>query len=120
VTRIRFRQHSGLSVAGLVGFFGAVPLATARWYLAPILVVPIAVAVWAWRSGTDADAEGITIRALLGHRRLPWTRVAGFVPRRRAVTAILNGGGAIRLPAVTPADLPRLIEAGGRHLTSAQ
>ena len=51
MNRVSFRQHSGLTIAGLVAFFGAIPFATSRWYLVPVLLVPLAVAVWAWRSG---------------------------------------------------------------------
>jgi hypothetical protein len=114
MTRVRFRQHSALAIAGLVGFFGALPVATTRWYLAPILLAPLAVAAWAWRSGTDADQDGVTVRALLGQRKLPWARIDGFVPEQRRVSAVLEGGSAIRLPAVTPADLPTLLEAAGQ------
>jgi hypothetical protein len=116
VTRVRFRQHAGLAIAGLVAFVGAVPLAAARWYLAPILLVPLAVAIWAWRSGTDADADGVTIRARFGQRRLPWERIVGFVPDRRRVTAVLDGGTSIPLPAVAPGDLASLLQAGGQKV----
>ncbi len=116
MTRVRFRQHAGLAIAGLVAFFGAVPFAVSRWYLSPVLLVPLAVAVWAWRSGTDADAEGVTIRALFGQRRLPWTRIVGFVPDKRRVTALLDGGTSVQLPAVTPGDLAGLLQAGGQKI----
>jgi hypothetical protein len=118
VTRVRFRQHAGLAIAGLVATFGALPLATVRWYLTPILLVPAAVAVWGWRAGTDADESGVTVRALLGNRRLPWSRIAGFAPVGRRVTAVLDGGGTVTLTAVTPDDLPKLVAASGTELTS--
>jgi hypothetical protein len=119
VTRVRFRYHSGIAIAGLIATFGALPFALSAWYLAPILVLPVAVALWGWRAGTDADAAGLTIRALLGRRRLPWSRVSGFVPEGRRVLAVLEGGGAVPLPAVTPAELPRLLAASGTELTTA-
>ena len=68
---VKFRHSSALAIAGLVAFFGAVPVATYRWYLTPILLVPLAVLVWGWRAGTDADSGGLSVRALLGTRRLP-------------------------------------------------
>ncbi len=120
MTRVRFRQHSGLTIVGLVAFFGAIPVATYRVYLVPLLLVPLAVAVWAWRSGTDADADGLAIRALLGTRRIPWSRVSGFVPEGRRVSAILDGGGALRLPAVAPDEVPVLLRAGGQKLAKPQ
>jgi hypothetical protein len=119
VTRVRFRQHSGLAIAGLIAFFGAIPVASYRWYLAPILLIPAAVAIWGWRAGTDADEQGLTVRALLGRRRLPWSRIEGFAPvGRRQVRAVLDGGATVRLIAVTPADLPKLVAASGTELSN--
>ena len=86
----------------------------------PLLLVPLAVAAWAWRSGTDATPEGLTIRALFGRRRLPWARVAGFVPEGRRVNAVLDGGAVLRLPAVTPGDVPALLVAGDQKLAKVR
>lgn len=107
---MKFRHNAAIAVAGAVTFLGAVPFATSRWYLAPILLVPLAVAVWGWRSGTDADAEGLRLRALLGSRRLRWDQVdrLGTAGRGRAY-AVLTDGNAVALPAVGAADLPRLV-----------
>jgi hypothetical protein len=116
VTRVKFRHNSAISIAGLVAFFGAIPLATARWYLAPILLVPLAVGFWGWRAGTDADQTGVSVRALFGRRRLPWDQITGFAHANRRVRATLAGGSAVPLPAVTPDDLPRLVAAGGQDM----
>ena len=118
--RVRFRYHTGIAIAGLIATFGAIPVATVRWYLAPILLVPLAVAVWGWRAGTDADPAGVTVRALFGRRRLPWSAIAGFAPERDRVLAVLAGGGAVRLPGVAPTDLPRLVAASGQELVEPQ
>jgi hypothetical protein len=120
VSSVKFRHNIGIAIAGLVAFFGAVPVATQRWYLAPILLVPLAVMVWGWRAGTDADAGGVTVRALVGSRALPWSRITGLVPDGRRVVATLDGGGSVRLPAVTPADLPKLVSATGHELLSTR
>jgi Bacterial PH domain len=120
VSSVKFRHNIGIAIAGLVAFFGAVPVAAQRWYLAPILLVPLAVMVWGWRAGTDADAGGVTVRALLGSRALPWSRITGLVPDGRRVVATLDGGGSVRLPAVTPADLPKLVSATGQELLSTR
>jgi len=116
VSTVKFRHNAAIAIAGLVALFGAVPVATVRWYLAPILLVPLAVLVWGWRAGTDADRDGLSIRALFGARRVPWTRITGLVPTDRRVIATLDGGGSLTLPAVTPADLPRLVAASGQDL----
>jgi PH (Pleckstrin Homology) domain-containing protein len=110
---VRFRHHSGIAIAGAIATVGALPFATARWYLTPVLLVPAAVAVWGWRAGTDADETGVTVRALLGRRRLPWDRIRGLVPSGRRVVAVLDGGATVPLTAVTPADLPKLVAASG-------
>ena len=120
MSTVKFRYNVGIALAGLVALFGAVPVATVHWYLAPILLVPLAVLVWGWRAGTDADRDGLTVRALLGGRRLPWARITGLVPDGRRVVAVLDAGTFVRLPAVGPADLPRLVAASGQELTGPE
>lgn len=104
-------------MAGLIALIGALPLATARWYLAPTLLVPLAVVIWGWRSGTDADQSGLRPRGVLGGRRIPWTEIVelGGDERGRAQARLANGRIA-PLPAVRVTDLPRLVAAGGREL----
>ena len=115
-----FRYPAAIAIAALVAAIAAVPLAASQPYLAPILLVPLAVAGWAWRAGTDADAAGVRVRALLGQRRVPWSRISGLVPAgRRRVAATLTDGSHLVLPAVTPADLPRLVAASGGELARA-
>jgi hypothetical protein len=115
---VRFRHHQAILVAAIVAFIGAVPLAGASPYLAPILLIPLVVAVWAWRSGTDADARGVRVRALFGHRDLPWSAIAELRtdPRGRAL-ARRHDGAVVPLTAVGRDDLPRLVVASGRQLT---
>ncbi len=114
---VKFRYNAALTVAAVIAAIGAVPLAATRWYLVPLLVVPVVVAVWAWRAGTDAGPDGLRVRALFGSRLVPWSRVETLVvDERRRVHAQTGSGGAIRLPAVAPADLPRLVAASGEEL----
>jgi hypothetical protein len=114
---LKFRYNAGLALAGLIAVFGAIPLVSLRWYLTPLLLVPAGGVIWAWRAGTDADESGITVRALLGTRHLPWSRISGFAPRGRWVVAVLDGGATVPLTAVTPADLPKLVAASGTELS---
>lgn len=113
---VRFRHNVAVPLAGFVGIVALLPLAGTLWYLTPLLLIPLVVMIWGWRSGVDADAEGLTVRALLGSRRLPWHDVTGFNTQGRLVYATLDGDRAVRLPAVTADDVPRLIEAGGQRL----
>ncbi len=125
--RARFRYNVSICLAGILAFLGAIPVATVgfghddvpayAYVLLLILLVPLAVAVWGWRAGTDADANGLRIRALISSRRIPWTDVALLGPRRRRVYAQLTDGRAIKLAAVGPADLPRLVAASGQKIT---
>ncbi|MGC4896384.1 PH domain-containing protein [Micromonospora sp. DT31] len=114
---VRFRHNQAILVAAIVALIGALPLATARWWLLWVLLVPLAIAIWAWRAGTDADARELRLRALLGQQRVPWTRVAELAgdSRGRAV-ARLDDGQVVVLPAVRAADLPTLISATGQDL----
>jgi hypothetical protein len=116
VMRVRFRHNAAIAVAGLVAFFGALPLAATHWYLAPILLVPLTIGAWGALAGTDVDASGVYVRALFGRRRLPWDQITGFVHANRLVHVTLANGVEVPLPAVTAVDLPRLIEAGGQQL----
>ncbi|MDM4722884.1 PH domain-containing protein [Micromonospora sp. WMMA1363] len=117
---VRFRHNQAVLVAAVIAFIGALPLASARWYLLPVLLVPLAVGVWAWRAGTDADSHGLRLRALAGQRRIDWDRVVELTtdPRGRAV-ARLDDGIEVQLPAVRGTDLPRLVSATGGSLPDA-
>ncbi|NUO56401.1 MAG: PH domain-containing protein [Hamadaea sp.] len=116
-----FRQPTAVAVAGLIAAIGALPLLRASgWFF----FVPLAIfvfAVWAWRSGTDADPNGVRVRALFGSRKIEWSRIEAFVPAdRRKAQAVLADGSRITLTAVTPEDLPRLVAASGKELEQAQ
>ncbi|SCL29596.1 PH domain-containing protein [Micromonospora nigra] len=115
---VRFRHNQAILAAAIVATIGALPLASARSWLLPVLLVPLAVGIWAWRAGTDADARGLRLRALTGQAHLAWDQIAEFATdsRGRAV-ARLTDGRHVPLPAVRGADLPRLVAASGQDLT---
>ncbi len=114
---VRFRHNQAIVVAAVIAFFGALPLAAARWYLLPVLLVPIVVGLWAWRAGTDADPRELRLRAFTGQRRIGWDRVAELTADARGrVVARLDDGSEVPLPAVRRADLPRLVAATGQTL----
>ncbi len=117
---IRFRPSSAVLGAAAVALIASTPLAAHAWYLAPVALVPATVMVWAWRAGTDVDHDGLVVRALLGSRRIGWADVAGLSVAGRRAHAVLVGGGRVPLPAVGPADLPRLIAASGREIDATE
>ncbi|RAO59667.1 Low molecular weight protein antigen [Micromonospora saelicesensis] len=117
---VRFRYNQAILVAAIIAFVGALPLANARNYLLPVLLVPLAVAVWAWRAGTDADARELRIRALVGQRRIDWDQVLELTTDQRGrAVARLDDGRQVTLPAVRGTDLPQLVAATGQSLPDA-
>jgi len=80
-----------------------------------VYVVPVTAVVFIARTATIVDAEGITVRALLGHTSLPWTNVRGLSVTGRNVYA-LTADAAVRLPCVRVSDLAAVSAASGSHL----
>ncbi|MFI6780684.1 PH domain-containing protein [Micromonospora sp. NPDC050276] len=114
---VRFRYNQAILVAATIAFVGALPLASARAYLLPVLIVPLAVAVWAWRAGTEADARELRLRALAGQRRIGWDQILELTTDQRGrAIARLDDGQQVALPAVRGTDLPRLVAATGQTL----
>jgi len=114
---LRARKTGALLVAAVIAFVGAVPLAGAGWEWAPVLLIPAAVFVWAWRAGTDVYADGLRVRALIGSTRVPWERITELAPDARGqVSALLDSGTVIRLTGVTTGNLPRVLAAGKQEV----
>jgi hypothetical protein len=108
-TTLRFRHNAALTVAAVVVMLSLISVLTWAPILLVLEVIPLAVALWSWRAGTDVTADGLTVRAVLGRRHLPWTDVSGLVTDDHGrVSAQLTSGRAVRLPAVSRADLPKL------------
>ncbi|GAB1694037.1 PH domain-containing protein [Krasilnikovia sp. M28-CT-15] len=116
---LRVRKPGALLVAAVIAFVGTIPLAGARWSLAPLLLIPLAVAAWAWRAGTDVYPDRLRVRALIGTTTVPWDRVAELAPDRRGrVSALLTDGTVIRLTGVNRADLPAVLAAAGQEISA--
>jgi hypothetical protein len=114
---LRVRKSGALLVAALIAFVGTLPVAGLHWALTPILLIPLAVLVWAWRAGTDVDAESLRVRALFGTTVVGWSRVAELAPNPRGqVAALLTDGTVVPLTGVTTGNLPVVLEAGGQQL----
>ena len=74
-----------MTVAAIIVAISGLSFGTYAPYLLPLLIIPLGLAVWTWRAGTDADTTGLTVRGGLRNRRFPWTSVTGLVtdPRGR-------------------------------------
>jgi len=93
-----------------------VPLAFAAPWTPVLLVVPLVVAVWVLRVGVDIADDGLTVRSLVGERRVPWSELAGIrVARRGELWLVTTHGTEVRVPVMRARDLPRLAAlSGGR------
>jgi hypothetical protein len=118
---LRVRKTGALLVAAVIAFVGALPVAGVSWALSPILLIPAAAFVWAWRAGTDVYPDELRVKALFGSTRVPWARVTELAPDQRGqVAALLDNGNMIKLTGVTRDNLPRVLAAGGQQLSSPQ
>ncbi|MBL7255220.1 PH domain-containing protein [Paractinoplanes lichenicola] len=114
---LRVRKTGALMVAAVIAFVCAIPLAGAMWQLTPVLLIPTAIFVWAWRAGTDVYADELRVRALVGSTKVPWQRVNELAPDRSGqISALLDNGKVIRLTGVTPDNLPRVLAAGQQQI----
>ncbi len=116
---LRVRRSGALLLAALIALIGAVPLASLRWELTPVLLIPLAALLWAWRAGTDVFPDRLRVRALFGSTEIAWSRVAELAPDARGrVAALLDNGNVIRLTGVTRANLPAVLAAGGQEIST--
>ncbi len=115
----KFRYSAAITIAAVIALIGSIPLAATRWWLAPVALIPIVIGLWSWRVGVDADAAGVRVRSVFAARRIPWADIEGFTTGDGKVQAVLRSQRVVPLPAVRPADLPRLVAAAGRPLVPA-
>jgi hypothetical protein len=109
VPKLRFRRSSAATVAAIIVMIAGTSVATWQPYLLILEVIPLAVAIWTWRAGTDVDAQGITVRAALGQRHIPWAEITELRPSAgNTVEAVLTSGGRIALTAVPADRLPAI------------
>ena len=96
---------------------GLLPVAALTPWTPLVLLVPVAVAAWVLRTGVDVDDDGLTVRTLVGSRRVTWPEVAGIrVAERGELWLVRTGGTEVRLPALRARDLPGLAQLSGGRL----
>ena len=102
-----------------VGFLALclVPVAGLTPWTPLVLLLPVAVAAWVLRTGVDVDDDALTVRTLLGSRRVAWAEVAGIrVAGRGELWLVRTSGTEVRLPALRARDLPGLAQLSGGRL----
>ena len=98
------------------------PVATAGPYLWLVYLLPIAVVVWTLRVRTVADPDAVVVRRVVGGRRVPWGDITSMHlgkarnPASARISAVLEDGSEVALPAVHVRDLPRLAAVSGGRL----
>jgi hypothetical protein len=80
-----------------------------------LLLIPILAAAFIARTSTTVSEDGVTIRALFGRKRLPWSEVRGLSVDARTVYAVC-ADGSVRLPCVRVSDLAAVSKASGGRL----
>jgi len=114
VARVRMTRSALLAVGFLA--ICVSPVALAKPWLALLFLIPVVIGTYVLRAGVDVDADGVTVRAMLGVRRVGWNEVAGLaLGRRGEVRLALRNGRAVRLPVVRARHLPVLATASGNR-----
>lgn len=87
--------------------------------LMALYALPLGVVLWIWRSGTDVDSDGITVRAIAGRRRVGWNDIAGLSPTERGdLCAVLADGRLLRLPQARLRHLKVIATASGGRISA--
>jgi hypothetical protein len=111
---VQLRSNRSALLAVLALAVCTVPLATAAPWLAVLFMIPLVALLWVLRAGVDVDPDGVTVRALLGSRRVGWAEVAGLRAGSRGdLRLVLASGTELRLPVARARHLPLIAAASG-------
>ena len=117
-------RTSPLALLGAVAIaFCATPIAFALPFGELVYLLPVAMVGWILRVRTTVDDEALTVRKIVGGRRVAWSEISSLrlEPSHRIwggrVSAMLSDGAELLLPAVGLPDLPRLAAVSGGRLT---
>jgi hypothetical protein len=87
-------------------------------WLAVLYLIPLALIVFVRRMRTTADAQGLKVRTMFGHRDLAWSELKGLALNKKSkVSAVLADESQVRLPTVRTRHLPvlSLVSDGRLH-----
>jgi hypothetical protein len=126
--RLRIRRSAAITGVAFVAWLTVAPLSLALMFERPLwgafsaalglalLLAPVTVSMWAWRSGVDVTSEGIAVRGLFTSRTIAWKHIDGFATGDDGVAAILDDQSQVRLDPLRPENLPKVLEIGGQEL----
>jgi hypothetical protein len=114
--RAVFRASPMLVIVALVIAVCATPVAFGAPFLWLVYLAPLGMIVWTLRVRTVADPEALTVRRVVGGRSVPWSQISSLRLGERRVSAVLNDGAELPLPAVHVRDLPQLAAVSGGRL----
>ncbi|GAA2138266.1 hypothetical protein [Glycomyces algeriensis] len=130
--RLRVRRPAAVTGAAFVAWLTVLPLSVSLIVERPfwgafsvaaglaLMLVPVAVSMWAWRSGIDVTREGIAIRGLFSSRTIAWKHIDGFAHGNEGVAAILDDQSQVRLDPLKPENLPQVLAIGGQELRKGE
>jgi hypothetical protein len=115
--RAVFRPSSLQVLGALAIAFCATPFALSAPLLWLVYLVPLAMIWWTVRVRTVVDPDGVTVRRVVGGRRVPWAEISSLrLGERARVSAVLTDGAELPLPAVHVRDLSALAAVSGGRL----
>lgn len=129
--RLRVRRSAAFTGAAFVAWLTVTPLALALLVEQPLwvplsvalgavlLLVPVAVSMWTWRSGIDVTVDCVTVRRMFTSREIPWRLIDGFATGSEGVQAILADQSQVKLNPLKRENLPQVLEIGGQELREA-
>lgn len=120
--RAVFRPSSLQVLAAVAIAFCATPFAFVAPPFLVVYLIPLGLVLRTLRVRTVVDAEALTVRRVIGGRRVPWSEISSLRLVRGSrhtssrVSAVLTDGAELPLPAVTVRDLPQLAAVSGGRL----
>jgi hypothetical protein len=111
-------RNSPLAVLAAIAFVVCfTPVALTVRGMTVLYLIPIAMVFWVLRLRTTVDSDTIAARGTLRTQRVAWSDVTAVRLRTRSrVSAVLNSGTELPLPAVHVRDLPVLARMSGGRL----
>lgn len=111
----RIPRTAYFAIGFLIFCMTPIALGEIHW-LAVLYLIPIAMLVFVRRTKTVADAEGLKVHTMFGHRELPWSALKGLaLTKKSQVLAVLADDTRVPLPTVRTRHLPVLsVVSAGR------